>query len=103
MRSALAICWRMSADGLRRPRSIWLRYGFEIPAISLSLRSEMRPTWRWSRMNAPTSAQRSSRSLMGRVMPSLQERFDRRLAGLVAPGDLGLQRVDGGEQRAPLG
>ena len=32
-----AICWRISADGLRRPRSIWLRYGFEIPASSTEL------------------------------------------------------------------
>src|SRR4051812_23643907 len=54
-------------------------------------------------MNAPTSAQRSSRSLMGRVMPgSLQERFHGRLARLVATRDLRLQRVDRGEQRAAL-
>ena len=30
MRNALAICWRISADGRLSPRSIWLRYGLEI-------------------------------------------------------------------------
>ena len=42
IRSALAICWRISADGRRSPRSIWLRYGLEIPASSDSRRSESR-------------------------------------------------------------
>ena len=32
MRSAFAICCRISADGLRNPRSIWLRYGLLTPA-----------------------------------------------------------------------
>ena len=54
---ARAICWRISADGLRRPRSIWLRYGLEMPAISDSLRSESWPTRRCSRMNSPRSSQ----------------------------------------------
>src|SRR5438309_11682267 len=55
MRRALAICWRISADGLRRPRSIWLRYGLEMPAMSESLRSDRRATLRCSRMNSPRS------------------------------------------------
>src|SRR3954471_81692 len=91
----------MSADGLRRPRSIWLRYGFEIPAISLSLRREMRPVWRWSRMKAPTSDQRSSSSFIGGM--SAEERLDRGLAGLVSAGDLGLERIDAPVERPSLG
>ena len=39
--SALASDLRISADGLRRHRSIWLRYGFEIPAASASLRNDI--------------------------------------------------------------
>src|ERR1041384_4354559 len=61
MRSALAIAWRISALGLRSPRSIWLRYGFEIPACSLSLRSDSRALRRWSRMKSPRSRIRPSR------------------------------------------
>ena len=38
MRSPLAICCRMSALGLRRPRSIWLRYGLDTPAACASWR-----------------------------------------------------------------
>lgn len=32
MRSPLAICCSISADGLRSPRSTWLRYGLLTPA-----------------------------------------------------------------------
>src|SRR3712207_4771406 len=100
MRRALAICWRISADGFRSPRSIWLRYGFEIPATSDSFRSDMRPTWRCSRMNWPRSVQRSSNG----CIDLLQQRLDRGLAGPVPAGDLGLQRVDALVQRpAPAG
>ena len=60
MRSPRAIPWRISADGLRRPRSIWLRYGFEMPASSLSLRSDSRALRRWSRMKSPRSCSRVS-------------------------------------------
>ena len=35
-RSAFANCCRTSADGLRSPRSIWLRYGLDIPACAAS-------------------------------------------------------------------
>ena len=42
MRRPRAMDCRISAEGLRRPRSIWLRYGFEMPASSLNLRSERR-------------------------------------------------------------
>src|SRR5208282_3105476 len=55
MRSALAICWRISADGRRSPRSIWLRYGLEIPASSDSRRRERRAVLRCSRMKDPRS------------------------------------------------
>src|SRR5439155_4130970 len=64
MRSALAICWRISADGFRRPRSIWLRYGLEMPACSESFRSDRRATRRCSRMNSPRSRMRSSSPCM---------------------------------------
>ena len=40
--SAFAICWRISAEGFRRPLSIWLRYGFEIPASSDSRLNDSR-------------------------------------------------------------
>ena len=63
MRRALAICWRISADGRRRPRSIWLRYGLEIPASSDSRRRESRAELRCSRMNEPSSLNRSGSSL----------------------------------------
>src|SRR6266536_1759073 len=57
-RRALASCWRTSALGRRRPRSIWLRYGLLTPACSASWRSEMRALWRRSRMNPPMSRDR---------------------------------------------
>src|SRR5215212_4984890 len=99
MDRALAICWRISADGLRSPRSIWLRYGFEIPARSESFRRVMRADSRCSRMKRPTSCQRASRSITpaaygSRAEVLSQERFDRGLAGLVPAGDLGLEHVD---------
>src|SRR5271169_5106048 len=64
MRSALAICWRISAEGRRSPRSIWLRYGLEIPASSESRRSESRAVPRCSRMKEPRSNQRSLGSVL---------------------------------------
>src|SRR4051794_12571632 len=67
MRRALAICWRISADGLRSPRSIWLRYGLEMPAMSDSLRRERRATLRCSRMNSPRSRIRDWMSSMATV------------------------------------
>src|SRR5437870_2761250 len=53
MRSPLAICWRMSALGLRRPRSIWLRYGLDTPAAWASWRMEIFACSRCSRMYSP--------------------------------------------------
>src|ERR1700733_2293686 len=100
IRKALAICCRISADGRRRPRSIWLRYGLEIPASSDSRRRESRAVDRCSRMNAPRSLQRSgsclgTRALLARSTRwSGQQAVDRRLAGLVPADDLGLERVD---------
>src|SRR5579875_2900695 len=43
----------MSALGLRRPRSIWLRYGFDTPAACASWRSEILACSRCSRMYSP--------------------------------------------------
>ena len=37
-----------SADGLRSPRSIWLRYGFDTPACSASCRRDSRAAMRCS-------------------------------------------------------
>src|SRR6185437_16147196 len=53
MRSPLAICWRMSALGLRRPRSIWLRYGLDTPAFWASWRIEIFACSRCSLMYSP--------------------------------------------------
>src|SRR6266511_5819997 len=69
MRSARAIACRISALGFRNPRSIWLRYGFEMPASSLSLRSDSRALRRWSRMNSPRSCSLDSRSVIGARQP----------------------------------
>src|SRR5271154_2529729 len=81
MRSALAICWRISAEGRRSPRSIWLRYGLEIPASSERRRSESRAEPRCSRMKEPRSSQRSLGSVLTlasvppqRVAPELASR-----------------------------
>src|SRR5581483_11184613 len=85
MRRAFAICWRMSALGFRNPRSIWLRYGFEIPESALRFRSDRRALRRCSRMNAPRSRSRCSRA-------SATE--DLGPADLVTLGQLGLDAVD---------
>src|SRR5579859_7412122 len=53
MRSPLAICCRISALGLRSPRSIWLRYGLETPAAEASWRSEILACSRCWRMYSP--------------------------------------------------
>src|SRR5437588_11463683 len=53
MRSPLAICCRMSALGLRRPRSIWLRYGLGTPAFWASWRIEIFACSRCSLMYSP--------------------------------------------------
>src|SRR5579859_6866096 len=56
MRRPLAICWRISALGLRRPRSIWLRYGLDTPACWDSCRSEILACSRCSLMYSPMDA-----------------------------------------------
>src|SRR5580698_10696817 len=53
MRRPLAICARMSALGLRRPRSIWLRYGLDTPACCASWRIEILACSRCSLMYSP--------------------------------------------------
>src|SRR5438876_4322369 len=53
MRRPLAICCRMSALGLRRPRSIWLRYGLDTPADWASWRIEIFACSRCSLMYSP--------------------------------------------------
>src|SRR5262245_52565394 len=78
IRSPLAICWRISALGLRRPRSIWLRYGFETPASLDSWRSEIFALLRCCLMYSPMSRPRpatlsamwSATWLMARPWPS---------------------------------
>src|ERR1700722_19647123 len=97
MRSALAICWRISADGRRSPRSIWLRYGLEMPASSESRRSESRAEPRCSRMKEPRSSQRSLGSVLTlasvpppRVQPVLLRPDRRPRSQLVRPLNPGL-------------
>src|SRR5215471_18759363 len=53
IRSPLAICCKISALGLRRPRSIWLRYGLDTPAAEESCRSEILACSRCWRMYSP--------------------------------------------------
>src|SRR5580693_3820981 len=53
MRSPLAICCRMSALGLRSPRSIWLRYGLDTPAACASWRIDFPACSRCSLMYSP--------------------------------------------------
>ena len=79
--------WRISADGLRSPRSIWLRYGFEMPASSLSFRSDSRALRRWSRMKSPRSCRRVSSE-------SRRLRSSSRGPGDPTVGDLAVDRVD---------
>src|SRR3974390_1660977 len=108
MRSALAICWRIRADGLRRPRSIWLRYGLEIPASSDSRRSDSRAELRCSRMKAPRSCQRSG-SCRATSAPRVRARpgsgkqpVGACVPALVPVDDLALQLVDALVQRAAV-
>src|SRR5262249_8277984 len=49
----LAICCKISALGLRSPRSIWLRYGLDTPAAEESCRSEILACSRCWRMYSP--------------------------------------------------
>src|SRR6478672_6619982 len=98
MRSPLAIPCRISAEGLRSPRSIWLRYGLEMPASSLSFRSDSRSRWRWSRMNSPRSRRRASTASAGVLTAPTGS--SRRI-GREACGDGLGQRVEHAVQRAP--
>src|SRR6266540_5608760 len=54
IRSPFAIACRISALGLRRPRSICDRYGMETPASPAALRRESFALSRWSLMKLPT-------------------------------------------------
>src|SRR3954464_5732632 len=49
-----AICARISADGLRSPRSTCDRHGLLTPAVRASSRSDPWAALRWVRMNPPT-------------------------------------------------
>src|SRR4051794_17183863 len=53
---ARAICWRIAADGLRRPRSICERYGLLTPARSANRRTLILATSRCDLIRSPTSA-----------------------------------------------
>src|SRR5882757_9444354 len=66
----LAICCRISALGLRSPRSIWLRYGLDTPANLDSWRKEICAWLRCWRMYSPMSLPRSATKSMG---PRLSE------------------------------
>src|SRR5262245_19699825 len=83
----------MSALGLRKPRSIWLRYGFEMPARSLKPRRESRAFSRCSRMNSPRSRSRCS-------TPSATP-APRRSGGDLPTGEVGFDHVDHAVQFAP--
>src|SRR5215468_11197791 len=86
----------MSALGLRSPRSIWLRYGFEMPARSLRPRNESRAFSRCSRMNSPRSRSRCS-------TPSATP-APRRSGGDLPTGEVGFDHVDHTvEVASPLG
>src|SRR5262245_6299781 len=83
----------MSALGRRRPRSIWLRYGFEMPARSLRPRNESRAFSRCSRMKSPRSRSRCS-------TPSATP-APRRSGGDLAAGEVGFDHVDHAMEVAP--
>ena len=51
--SEWAIAWSTCSDGALKPRSIWDRYGFEIPAISANWRIENSANSRCWRMISP--------------------------------------------------
>src|SRR5579864_6339169 len=51
--SASAMLLSTSADGLYKPRSTWLKYGFDTFAISESCRKERFANSRWALMNSP--------------------------------------------------
>src|SRR5689334_5062795 len=65
MRRPLAICCRISALGLRRPRSIWLRYGLDTPASFESWRNEIFALLRCCLMYSPMSRPRSATLSIG--------------------------------------
>src|SRR6187551_821432 len=83
----------MSALGLRSPRSIWLRYGLEMPARSLRPRSERRALSRCSRMKSPRSRSRCS-------TPSATPDPSRSGADLPT-GEVGFDHVDHAMELAP--
>src|SRR5262245_50428776 len=83
----------MSALGLRSPRSIWLRYGFEMPARSLRPRSDSRALSRCSRMKSPRSRSRCS-TPSATPDPS-------RSGGDLATGQVGFDRVDHAVELTP--
>src|SRR6185503_10725085 len=99
---------------LRRPRSIWERYGLETSASSASRRTDNLARSRWLRMKAPTSRKSgcsvvSPASVAAGVSPSgwrpevgmmavgrsaSQQAVDGGLALAVAPHQLGAERVE---------
>src|SRR6202163_1576566 len=75
--SADARFFSTSADGLCSPRSIWLKYGFEIFAMSASWRSERLAISRWPRMKSPTPRQIASASSFFATALHVQAAVDR--------------------------
>ena len=96
MRSPRAIAWRISADGLRRPRSIWLRYGFEMPA-QLAQLAQRQPGV------AALVADELAEIVEPRSRASRTTRASSRGPGNLPGGDLALERVDHAVQLARAG
>src|SRR3954470_17467139 len=108
--SAAASWLRISADGLRRPRSICDRYGLLTPAWSARRRMLILPISRWDLMNSPSSVRRlSSSSRTSTTSAPTHRRQDGHLVRLAhRRGGVGIVAVDphlagaehGGEVRA---
>src|ERR1700736_5799529 len=91
--SAAARFFSTSADGLCSPRSIWLKYGLAIFAMSASCRSERFAISRCPRMKSPTPRQIASASSFLATALHVQAAVDRvdgprDVAGLVLEQEL---------------
>src|SRR4051794_2166868 len=103
---ARAICWRISADGLRRPRSICERYGLLTPARSANRRTLILATSRCDLIKSPTSASglfKSSGITLDRsFVVSGKQPVHVGLAVAVTTNQLCTQLIDTREQLATL-
>src|SRR5437763_483630 len=108
MRRPLAICCRISALGLRRPRSIWLRYGLDTPASFASWRSETWAVVRCWRMYSPRFFRPQPTGRWGAVDDTDEDWLDRIYADRVLvtqldgdPGRWAVARRDGSATGVP--